>query len=559
MRVEREWRQGQIAVEAKVAVRARRLRRVLQIVLGVVTALLVVLGIVAVLHYRRADSQMAVLAQVYTQQGFTPWVAPAWPRGSRLEVTLDEPACLVALGSGSASAANGTPARLRIERSGESASSPLVDEVEHSASWCGCRGEHVSLLDTATDEPMTRLLRIEPRKVGDQPGLELLDTPAERVLSSRSHDCDSGAFARWVEEGHPAPRSREVYDAWAARRDLESAGFTYLASAGPDDHVLPLKSTNERCTMVRSDVGDDALSLRFGGEDPVRFSGRGVIAWCATHVPAVTVAREGHGTVVALDVDAQRIGGGLGVLEWAARAHVRENLVSWVPAGDLGWDAKNALVASGAPDALVTAGDGLAQRVGEARLVSIALAPGEGGGVRADAAALDGQTDADVAYACVPDFGSPRTVCEQAAPMTWRVVGDPMRSAIAQAKLPFWLSAMGAAPELRAQEMAAKLLAFSRRLHALGYVATTSDGVEELAAGVLVRGVAGADEIVAVGVGNEDPYVFPYTDAPPWNLDGLPRAVPLQQGRNVKLVSVSGFDLPPANRRTVVFRHRPVQ
>jgi hypothetical protein len=554
VRAEREWRLGQIAVEAKVASHQRRMRRVLQTLFAIVTTVVAVVAVVAVQHYRRADTQMALLAGTYTRLGFTPWIAPSWPRGNRLEATLDGPACLVGLGTGTSSESGGAP-HLRIERSrAGDGPAPLVDEVTSSAAWCGCRGEHVTLIDDATDEPMTRLLRIDPRAVGDHVGLELLDTPVQKVLDSRNHDCDDGAFAGWLNDGHPEPRARDAYDAWVAHRDLESAGFTYLGSALPSDHLLPLKSSAERCTLVRSESPGDVLTLRFGGEDPVRLTGRGVIGWCATQLPASTVAREGHGAVMALDVDAVRIGGGLGVLEWVARARVAgDSFVPWVPPGDLGWDAKNALLASGAPDAQVTAGDGIAQHVSEARLVSIATAA-SGGGARADGAGgADGQ---DGVYGCVPAFGGARTVCEQAGPLTWRVVGDPRSTGIAQAKLPFWLSAMNGLDTTRAQEAAARLLAFARRLHALGYRATSSDGIEELPTGVQVHGVGGADQIIAVGVGNEEPFVLPYTDAPPWTLDGTPRAVPIAQGQVLKLISVSGRDLPPANRRTVVFRHQ---
>jgi hypothetical protein len=557
VRAEREWRQGQIAVEAKVRARQQRARRVVQVVFFLLSVLFAGLAFVAVDHYRIADAQMALLAQKYTRQGFTPWVTPSWPRGNRLEVTLDQSACLVALGTGTSRASGAAASHLRIERAGDGAGAALVDEVSSSAAWCGCRGEHVTVVQSAPDEAMTRLLKIDPRSVGDHAGLDFLDPPAEKVLASRNHDCDVGVFGAWLSEGrdrHLEPRTREVYDAWAPRRDLEEAGFTYLASAHPDDHLLPLKASSERCTLVRSDAPGDMLSLRYGGEEPVRLSGQGAIAWCATAFPGGTVAREGHGTMMALDVDALRIGGGLGVTEWAARTHVAGaagavvSLTSWAPPGDLGWDAKNALLASGAPDALVTVGDGIAQHVGEARLVSIAIALQGGGGARPEGD--------DAVYGCVPAFGEPRVVCEQAGPLTWRVTGDPMRTAIAQAKLPFWLSAMNGLDTTRAQETAAKLLAFARRLHALGYQATSSDGIEELPSGVQVRGVAGSDLVIAVGVGNEEPYVIPYSDAPPWTLDGTPRAVPLRQGQVIKLVSTTGRDLLPTNRRTVVFRHQ---
>jgi hypothetical protein len=80
------------------------------------------------------------------------------------------------------------------------------------------------------------------------------------------------------------------------------------------------------------------------------------------------------------------------------------------------------------------------------------------------------------------------------------------------------------------------------------------EGVTELADGVRVTGRAGEDAVVAVGIVPKPPWVFPYTDAVPWDLGDAPRVVELRPGATVKLISSPPPNAPLDKRRTIVFR-----
>ena len=132
--------------------------------------------------------------------------------------------------------------------------------------------------------------------------------------------------------------------------------------------------------------------------------------------------------------------------------------------------------------------------------------------------------------------------------------GDPatLPAGAVRAKRPFWL------PIARAnraqQERMLEVLAFARRMSALGFELTSLTGFVEIPGGVEITGRSGEKEIVALVVSQSPPYVHPITDGPAWTLAGEPQIIQLPAGKSVKLKATPPYAGPKIGRETIIWR-----
>jgi hypothetical protein len=165
--------------------------------------------------------------------------------------------------------------------------------------------------------------------------------------------------------------------------------------------------------------------------------------------------------------------------------------------------------------------------------------------------------DADAAFHCEPTMRpeASETICIQTKVQSWHLPSPDTVGAIAYGPLPFWMSGHGSVKSAEVLAPQLDLLSLARRLSARGFEPTIIEGITEKANGVEILGRSSEDAVVAVGVWPAPPWVYAYTDGPPWNLEDEPHVVPLRGGDKVLLEAKTPPGVAPAQRRTVVFRH----
>jgi hypothetical protein len=103
-------------------------------------------------------------------------------------------------------------------------------------------------------------------------------------------------------------------------------------------------------------------------------------------------------------------------------------------------------------------------------------------------------------------------------------------------------------------ERALDVLAFARRMSALGFEPTSLTGFVEIPGGVEVTGRSGESEIVALSLSRTPPYIHPLSEAAAWTLDGEPQIVHIVAGKSVRLRAIPPFTGPRGTRETIVWR-----
>jgi hypothetical protein len=419
-------------------------------------------------------------------------------------------------------------------------------EAPGSVGWCACGEGRVTI--EGSGEVGLGLLRVDARNFGGPLARPWLDvTPA--AWGEGGRECSDATLDDWLADRRwPAPPLDASWlDDAPARASLRQAGFRVVSGVQPGKPFGVVEPAAGECTLAVAS-GDDELSLRAtGGQRPIAHA-RGAMLWCSSVAGSMTVWRDGSSGVVVLSAPAARVGGVLGARECAEAAGIRVAAqAAWLRDEDLAWDAASLL------------------RVSALAGVTTAPVPLEPGPTNTKVSALDLSAGAQVVWepasaviACDPPFEAPSaertSVCAVAAPVSWwRKTEAP--AAFAQAPLPFWLSLFESHHEPDAIARIPELLALARRLLRAGFEPTVLEGVTELNEGVRVIGRAGEDEVVAVGLGQKPPWVFPYTDGVAWDLGDPPRVVELQPGLAVKLASSPPPNTPLEKRRTVVFRH----
>jgi hypothetical protein len=532
----------QKALEQEHAVRMRRRRRRLAVtalnVLAFGAAVQVGWRLWTRTHALREELNRA--EKVLLDAGWTEMASNVLTARTRLDVELPAASCAVALSSGER--------LLRARAGGKSVSAP------HAVGFCTCESGVAAVVETDAPSALAAVamawMRIDARAIGGPLAREwAVGLPV--AWGAGGDECMDTTFDTWLADGRAPPVS--VDDTWLsenpAHAPLRHAGFHAVARAAPGGSFAVVAAPGGQCMLAVSEAGDP-LSLRVtGGGRPIS-GAHGTLAWCASAAMTTTVWRDGPSSLVVLAGPGAAVGGLLGTRECAAAAGIRVAAeATWLPETDLGWDAGSVLSASVRAGALTAAAASIPPEPGAAEAGVVALT--------LSSRALVAAEPAGAATACDPPIEGAavlrESVCIAGAPVSWWRRGDAPAAA-AHAPLPFWLAPLEPLREPATVALVPKLLGLARRLGADGFAPTLLEGVVELADGIRVVGRANEDAIVAIGLGQDDPWVFPFANERPWRLGQPPERVPLAPGATVKLTASPLPGAPLEKRRTVIFR-----
>jgi hypothetical protein len=365
--------------------------------------------------------------------------------------------------------------------------------------------------------------------------------------------CSEASLDAWLDgKRYPAATADGPWLAsWPPRAALASVGFRVAAVALPAAPFAVVEVPKDSCLFATSSVDGDRLAIRLKGGTLAMSDITATLARCAQADGTMLVARDGKGELAVMIAPAVAVGGLLGLLEIT-----HDNGItlggSNVPPADRGWDAKQVLVASQIPEAIVkTAAAPDVPVDNDARVAALSFETGN---------ALIPDTPENTYSYCEPplDMRMRFATCVFSGAQKWRTEsGAEAVGGLARSKLPFWLFAMQTASDPNALKGMTQLLALARYLGREHFMPTTLEALTELPTGVEILGRAGEDAVVAVGVAPTEPFVYPLTDGPVWKLDGKPRIVATRPLEKVTLTSPQVKNLPPkASRRTVVFRRQ---
>lgn len=514
-------------------VRSRRLRIVL-----VVTPIIALFAFIGVFGRREMARRARVdaVSESFRAFGFTALETSL--RGSTGHIAATpEPGCLLAVSTDTKP--------VSITRSGVAVSTAAP------ALFCTCATERVVVASPVGAEGGIALLRADAALLGGSRAFAYAPfKPASTLLLDEP--CSEASLDAWIEaKRYPHP---PVDDAWLAaapgRAALLASGFHVVAVARADLPFLVVEVPKESCIVATSAQPSDRLGLRMKGESPLVAEGRGTIARCAQTEATVVLSREGAGAITVL-VGPATVGGIVGLREVAASAGLLIS-ASAVPTTERAWDAKQLLLASAIPEAIITTGS--APDVPpdlDARIVALSLETLN---------AITFEVAPDVRSSCVPALDAkPReALCVFSGPQKWRSPGSGEGAAggLARSKLPFWLYTMQGVKDPAALVAISKLIALARVLGRAGFAPTTLEALVERPNGVEVLGRTGEDAVVAVGVGPSDPWIYTLAEDASWTLDDPPQISLVKPLEKTTLVT-SLTKLPPlTTRRTVVFRRQ---
>jgi hypothetical protein len=488
-----------------------------------------------VVRSRELRARLEVTESSWIARGFGEVASNELTAASTITAELPGSSCFVATDT-----ADG-PIRVR---SGDSRT-----EGRGSVAWCACDPTRATIEGSAGSAPTgLAVLRVEARILGGPLARAWLDF-APGAWGEGGNECAESVLDDWIADRRwPPPALDEGwFDASAERASLRRAGFRVASAIASGRPFAVVEAAAHECHIALTDA-KASLSLRATGGAMRVSKAQGALAWCNASAVTSSVWREGDAAVVILSASATRVGGLLGTRECAADAGLTiAPSASWLGDEDLASDAADVLRASTLAE--VTPNP-LPAVPGTADLRIVGLSLSTNASVASDPAA--------VAVACDPrldpEAGSRETVCAQAAPVAWWHTTDAPAGA-ARAPLPAWLSPLESHREPDAIARIPELLSLARRLSREGFEPTMLEGVSELFDGVRVVGRAGEDAIVAVGIGQKAPWLFPFTNGLPWDLGDRPVVVALKPGDSVKLTTSPPPNSPLDRRRTVVFRH----
>lgn len=536
----RRQRAAELDATATAAHRAQRSARMKQLAIGVpVVALLLFLGFLG----RRELARRTAVEQStnpYRAMGFVVVDTSSAGKPGTLEATA-EPGCLLAVSTGTAP--------ITITRAGGAPGAPAAAPAEGKGPvlFCTCAAERITL-SSPIDSGGLALMRTDAASLGGSRALPYAPVKPGTTLET-DRACSEASFDAWL-DAKRYPRSAPD-DGWLSaspsRAPLVAAGFHVLAAAKKSEPFVVVDAPKQSCIVVTSSAAADRVGLRMKGNTVLVPPTAGAIARCIESEATLVVTREGAGEVTVLAAPAADLGGHSGVRD-AARASGITLASLTIPAGDRSWDAKQLLVASQVPEAIIgTASTPDVPLEADARVVALSFeTPG----------ALVPELGDDVYSFCEPalDERSTHALCIFSGPQRWRPAGAEAVGGLARSKLPAWLFTMRGASDPVALKAMTQLLGLARRLGREGFSPTTLEALTELPNGVEVMGRAGEDAVVAVGVAPSPPWVFPFTDGAPWTLDDAPRVVPLKTLAKVTLTTTQKPLPAKETRRTVVFR-----
>ncbi|AKU98494.1 hypothetical protein AKJ09_05158 [Labilithrix luteola] len=512
----------------------RRSSRVL--VMGVVTVtVLAAAGVVSMLVVREIARGGRVEKAIapYRAMGFEVVETSSRSKPGMLDLQAPQ-GCLLAVSS------NDKPIKVERVAGTTEGAGPVL--------FCMCESERVAVSTDPGDGGLA-LLSIDAASLGGSRAFAFSPlTSGTKLVTDQA--CAETSLDAWIDaKKFPVkPADDKWLTAKPARAPLARSGFKVVATVPPAAPFAVVDLAKESCLLAVADEGATKLALRGHGGTALASSGLEGVAYCTAGEVTVSVEREGQGEVTILSAPATRVGGTEGLEELAHEVGLKA--LASAPPADLAWNAKQLLVASAVPEALVTttsAPDVVDSA--EARVFSLSFkTPG----------AIAPEAGEDVFSYCEPTLGPNvlESLCLFSGPSKWRISGPEAVGGIARSKLPFWLLAMQGVNDPVALKEETQLFALARHLKYEGFEPTTLEALTELPNGVEILGRAGEDAVVAVSVAPEAPYVIPLTDGAAWATDGPPRIVPLAPLAKVTLTT-GKKSLPSKNvRRTVVFRRQ---
>jgi hypothetical protein len=471
----------------------------------------------------------------FRAMGFT--VVETSGRGapSSLAATAPE-GCLVAVGTSSAPLTVSLPSRV-VEGPG-----PVL--------FCLCEAAPVTVAGEVGEGGGLALLRADAELLGGSRAFPFAPLQAGTTAAT-DEACAQRSLDAWVGAGRgpKAGGDSQWLEAEPKRAALSAVGFAVVGGVAEGAPFGVVEIPPSSCAVLSSSRAEDAIHVRLRGGGTVASVEGGPVARCASDGGTFILEREGEGEVTVISAPATRVGGMLGLREVAEEAGV-ELAMTVLPPADHGWSAKQTLLASAVPEALIgVANAPEIARDDEARLVALSFATPN---------ALTSESPDDVFSYCDPPVGAGtrEAVCVFSGPQTWRIGSKDAVGGLARAKLPFWLFGLKEVSDPVAQQAETQLVSLARRLKRGGFEPTTIDAMTETATGVEVMGRTGEDAVVAVGLAPSAPWIFPYTDGPSWTVTGEPRVVAAPPREKVSLVSTVRNLPPKASRRTVVFRRQ---
>ena len=450
----------------------------------------------------------------------------------RLDSQL-EPGCALAV-----STAKGP---IKITRGG------ATTEGEGPVLFCTCASERVTVSANVDASGGLAMMRIDAATIGGSKAIPFAPVKPGKVLDTDA-PCAEASLDAWV-DAKRFPKTTKS-DAWLTadpkRAQLVAAGFHVLGTAKPTEPFVVVEVPKASCLVATSSGDGDKIGLRAKGGEMLVPLTSGNIAQCAEGESTLLVKREGQGELQVFSAPAVGLGGLFGLQE-VTRESGLPLAAALVPAKDRAWDAKQVLLASQIPEALMnTASTPDVPNDDQPRVVSLSFET---------ANALSPDLPDDVYSYCEPTLDAKvvDALCVFSGPQRWRTTGAEAVGGLARSKLPSWLFTLHGITDPVALKGMTQIFALARRGTRDGFVATTLEALTETPMGVEVLGRTGEDAVFVVGVAPEAPWVYPLTDGPAWSLDGAPRIVPIKPLQRITFTSTVRAP-PMQKRRTVVFR-----
>jgi hypothetical protein len=507
----------QAEIEARATLESKRLLK-RRLIVGAGVGVGLVVAVTLIVFFKAELARRARLEQAadpYRAMGFA-----VVETSSRKLDAPTEAGCLLAVTT--------TPSDVRLQM-GEAVvegASPLLT--------CTCEAGTVSASSSAEG---IVILRAETAAIGGSRAFPFLPF-APRTAGATDSACAETSLDKWIEaKRYQTAETREHVRALvppSGAPDARFPSFKQLSILKREAPFVVVEGPPNACVLLVPKASDrfavraKTLGWSFGNE-PAGF--------CTPSATTFLVERQGDtGDIEVFVAPADLIGGTAGLRELNAKAVLVD--------ADRGWDAKQLLVASAIPEAIISAATAPDIALDpEARIVALSL--------QAPRAIASDAPDGVYSFCDPPIDRAMHAVCAFSGPQRWH---GPT-GGIARAKLPFWLFGMQNVAEPAALKIETQLLALARRLRREGFEPTTMEALTETDKGAEVLGRANEDAIVVVGLAPTAPWAFPLSDGPAWTLDQSPRIVPIAPLARVQLTT--GQKLPPkAARRTVVFRRK---
>lgn len=544
-------RKAEIDDASKKETRRIRSRRAL---IGGGIAVVGTLLVVAALGFRSELARRGRIEQAadpYRALGFTLLETTSRDEPSKLEATAPA-GCVIAAST------TGPATKLRLAWPGGTVEGP------GPILTCLCEGGRVTVSGDMKPGEGLVLLRTEASALGGSRAFAFL--PFRPGTTARSDQaCAEGSLDAWLdakrwtqESPQGAARPLAPVDAagsekWLGARPeravLKAAGLQVTTLVKKESPFAVVEIPAETCVVLAVERPTDRPSLRLKGGTLAIGAAPGSAVWCTSTEVFALAQREGEGELAVLTGPASRVGGLEGARQAAQSAGLTIGAEMVAPT-DRGWSAKQQLLASAIPETLITVANTPDLDVDkEARIVAVSVEK---------AGSLLAETPADVYSFCEPQLEkATASLCVFSGTQKWRLQGAESVGGLARAKMPFWLFGLEGVSEPAGLKLEVQLVNLARKLRRDGFEPTTIEALTEVDKGVEVLGRANEDAIVAVGLSQVEPWVFPYTDSATWSLDDEPRIVPIKPLERVTLTSASKKPLPPkASRRTVVFRRQ---